>query len=290
MNKLTRGEKIFKVFNTLFMILFMIAMIYPMWFILVASFSNSNEVLKAGGMMLWVKGYTTAAYQAVFKLSTIWSGYRNTLFILIVGVAINILLTALGGYFLSRKNVMWGRPIALAIIFTMYFQGGIIPLYFTVKDLHLDNTLWSQILPTAISTYNLIIMRSAFAAIPESLEESAKLDGARQFIILFRIMFPLAMPTVAVLILYYGVYHWNAWFHAMIFLRDREKFPLQLILREIVLYNTTADDMAGAADRESIGETIQYATIVVATLPILVIYPFMQRFFVKGVMIGAVKG
>ncbi|MBQ4109684.1 MAG: carbohydrate ABC transporter permease [Clostridia bacterium] len=290
MNKLSTGRKIFEVLNTIFMICFMVAMIYPMWFILVASFSDNSEVMKAGGSLLWIKGFTTAAYKSVFKLDTIWSGYGNTLFILVVGVFINILLTALGGYFLSRKNVFWGKYIAIAIVFTMYFSGGIIPFYFTVKDLHLDNSLWALILPTAISTYNMIIMRTAFSAIPDSLEESAKLDGAKQISILFRIMFPLAMPTVAVLILYYGVHHWNSWFNAMIFLRDRQKFPLQLILREIVLYSTTSDDMAGAADREAIGETIQYATIVVATAPILLIYPFMQRYFVKGVMIGAVKG
>lgn len=290
MIKESNGEKIFRVFNTLFMIGLIIVMLYPLWYILVASFSNNNEVMKAGGSMLWIKGFTTAAYKAVFRLPTIWSGYGNTLFILVVGVTVNICLTAIGGYFLSRKNVFWSKYIAVAIVFTMYFSGGTIPFYFAVRDLHLDNTLWALIFPTAISTYNLIIMRTAFAAIPDSLEESAKLDGARQIVILVRIMIPLAMPTISVLILYYGVTHWNSWFNAMIFLSDRDKFPLQLILREIVLYNTTADDMAGAAERESIGETVQYAAIIVGTLPILMIYPFMQRFFVKGVMIGAVKG
>lgn len=290
MIKESTGVRIFRVINAIVMIALMIVMLYPLWYILVASFSNNSEVMKAGGSMLWVRGFTTAAYKAVFRLPTIWSGYRNTLFILVVGVTVNIALTAVGGYFLSRKNVYWSRYIAVAIVFTMYFSGGTIPFYFAVRDLHLDNTLWSLIFPTAISTYNLIIMRTAFAAIPDSLEESAKLDGARQIVILTRIMLPLAMPTISVLIMYYGVMHWNSWFNAMIFLSDREKFPLQLILREIVLYNTTADDMAGAAERESIGETIQYAAIIVGTLPILTIYPFMQRFFVKGVMIGAVKG
>ncbi len=285
MIKESKGVRIFRAVNALVMIALMIIMLYPLWYILVASFSSNSEVMKTGGSMLWVRGFTPAAYKAVFRLPTIWSGYRNTLFILVVGVTVNIALTAVGGYFLSRKNVYWSRYIAVAIVFTMYFSGGTIPFYFAVRDLHLDNTLWSLIFPTAISTYNLIIMRTAFAAIPDSLEESAKLDGARQIVILVRIMLPLAMPTISVLIMYYGVMHWNSWFNAMIFLSDREKFPLQLILREIALYNTTADDMAGAAERESIGETIQYASIIVGTLPILTIYPFMQRFFVKGVII-----
>jgi len=193
---------------------------------------------------------------------------------------------------LSRRNWMFQKVMVLSVIFTMYFSGGLIPFYLTVRDLRLDNTLWSLILPTAISTYNLIIMRTAFAAVPESLEESAKLDGASHFVILTRIMIPLVGPTIAVLVLYYGVGHWNSWFNAMIFLRDRSEYPLQLILREILIQNSLNDMTMGEgmADREMIAETIKYAVIVVSTVPILCLYPFLQKYFVKGVMIGALKG
>ena len=181
----------------------------------------------------------------------------------------------------------------ILIIITMYFNGGLIPNYLNIKQLGLYDSLFSLILPGAISTFNLIIMRTAFFAVPDSLEESARLDGANHFVILFRIILPLTMPTVAVLILYYAVGHWNSWFNAMIYLKTRDKFPLQLILREILIQNDTTAMTAGSGDtgdKLAIAETIRYATIVVATVPILCVYPFLQKYFVKGVMVGAVKG
>ncbi len=291
MNKLTRGEKVFQAINTVFLIFMLIITMYPFWYIIVASVSSNTEVLQANGKMLWPRGFNVSAYKEVLKYASIWTGYKNTIFVLIVGTLISIILTAIGGYFLSRKNVFFQKYIAIAIVITMYFSGGIIPFYFTVKDLGLDGSLWSLILPTAISTYNLIIMRTAFAAIPDSLEESAKIDGARHFTILFRIMLPLCIPTVAVLILYYAVGYWNSWFNASLFLTDRGTFPLQLILREIILYNTgDANSAAASVDKEDISETLQYATIIVSTVPILCIYPFLQKYFAKGVMVGAIKG
>lgn len=291
MNKLTRGEKVFQAINTVFLIFMLIITLYPFWYIIVASVSSNTEVLQANGKMLWPRGFNVSAYKEVLKYASIWTGYKNTIFVLIVGTLISIILTAIGGYFLSRKNVFFQKYIAMAIVITMYFSGGIIPFYFTVKDLGLDGSLWSLILPTAISTYNLIIMRTAFAAIPDSLEESAKIDGARHFTILFRIMLPLCIPTVAVLILYYAVGYWNSWFNASLFLTDRGTFPLQLILREIILYNTgDANSAAASVDKEDISETLQYATIIVSTVPILCIYPFLQKYFAKGVMVGAIKG
>lgn len=285
--RLSTGERIFYACNTVFMILIAVVMIYPLWYVAVASLSDGTEVLKAGGKLLWIKGFTTAAYRTVIENPAIYSGYRNTLTVVFFGTLLNLVLTAMGGYFLSRKNVMWGRLIAVAIVFTMYFSGGMIPFYFAVRNLGLDDSLLALILPTAISTYNMIIMRTAFASIPDSLEESAKIDGARHITILFKIMLPLCKPTLAVLALYYGVGHWNSWFNAMIFLRNRDLYPLQLILREIVLYNTATDV---SIDKVEISETVQYATIIITTLPILCAYPFMMRFFEKGVMIGAVKG
>jgi putative aldouronate transport system permease protein len=289
----TAGERSFNHLNVLVMIVIMIITLYPILFVLFASLSDPVEMMGHTGILLKPLGKVTfGAYQAVAENPNILQGFLNTLFIVVVGTAINIFMTALGAYFLSRKGVLFRDFFMMAIIFTMFFSGGLIPTYFTVRDLHLDNTLWALIIPGAVNTYNLIIMRTAFAAIPDSLEESAKLDGAGHFRILFNIMLPLAGPTIAVMVLYYGVAHWNSWFGAVIYLRKRELFPLQLILREILILNETSNMTTGvgAGDMEMIGETIKYAIIVVATFPILVLYPFLQRYFVKGVMIGAVKG
>lgn len=290
--KTSIGEKIFDVFNVTFMIVTMFIMVYPMLHVIFASFSESNLLMAHQGVLLKPLGFTFAAYEKVFQNPMISKGYMNTLTIVLIGVLINILLTAIGAYFLSRKNVLWKDFVMVMIVITMYFSGGLIPSYFNIKQLHLDNSFWAIILPGAISTFNLIIMRTAFMAIPDSLEESARLDGANHFTILFRIILPLSLPTVAVMILYYAVGHWNAWFSAMLYLKDRSKFPLQLILREILIQNDTSNMTNGVAaeDKEAIAESIKYAVIVVATMPILMVYPFLQKYFVKGVMIGAVKG
>ena len=287
------GERVFNVVNILFLIGIMGITLYPMLYVVFASFSKPDRFMMHYGPLWYPLGFDLASYQAVFKNPNIWNGYRNTIFIVVVGVAVNMSLTLLGGYLLSRRNWMFQRVMALSVIFTMYFSGGLIPFYLTVRDLRLDKTLWSLILPTAISTYNMIIMRTAFAVIPESLEESAKLDGASHFVILTKVMIPLVGPTIAVLVLYYGVGHWNSWFNAMIFLSGvRSKYPLQLILREILIQNSLNDMTMGTGmeDREMIAETIKYAVIVVSTVPILCLYPFLQKYFVKGVMIGALKG
>lgn len=288
---MSSSEKVFQIFNILLLLGLTFVMLYPLWYIIVASFSNNTAVIQSKGVMFWPKEFTLAAYKEVLGYTSIWKGYGNTLFVVIVGTTLSIILTAIGGYFLSRKNVYFQKYIAVAIVFTMYFSGGIIPFYFTVQKLGLDGSLWSLILPTVVNTYNLIIMRTAFANVPEALEESAKLDGARHFTILFKIMFPLCMPTIAVLVLYYAVSYWNGWFNASLFLTDRNTFPLQLVLREILLYNTgDAASAASSIDKEDISETLQYATIIVSTLPILCIYPFLQKYFAKGAMVGAVKG
>jgi putative aldouronate transport system permease protein len=267
-------------------------MLYPMLYVAFASLSNPNDFMEHQGLLLAPAGFSTSAYHAVFRNPMIGRGYLNTMFILIVGLIINIIMTSFGAYFLSRKNIVLKNIIMFLIVFTMFFSGGLIPFYFTVKSLHLDNTLWALILPAAINTFNLIIMRTAFASIPDSLEESAKLDGAGHFTILFKIVLPLSLPTIAVMVLYYGVAHWNSWFNAMIFLRNRELYPLQLVLREILVVNNTDSMTLGGstADKEQISETIKHAVIIVATLPILLLYPFLQKYFVKGALIGAIKG
>jgi putative aldouronate transport system permease protein len=257
-----------------------------------ASFSEPLKFTIHRGALLTPLGFTLTAYEKALSHPQIMGSYLNTVFIVAAGVLVNILLTAIGAYFLSRKNVLFKTHITLIIIFTMFFSGGLIPFYFTVKQLGLYNNLWALIFPTAVNTFNLMVMRTGFEAIPDALEESARLDGAGHIRILFKIVLPLAMPTVAVMILYYGVSHWNSWFNAMLFLDAAELWPLQLVLRQILLVNDTQSMITGvdAGSQMAVSETIKYAVIVIATLPILCVYPFLQKYFVKGVMIGAVKG
>ncbi|WP_020616382.1 carbohydrate ABC transporter permease [Paenibacillus daejeonensis] len=288
----SKGEHIFHGLNTLFMLVMIVVTLYPFIYVVFSSVSDSRLLLAQTGILLAPLGFTLDAYTMVFKNPNILSGYLNTLFIVGIGTILNLVMTSLGAYVLSRKGVVWTRHIMLWIIFTMFFSGGLIPMYLLVNNwLHLGNSLFALIVPGLISTWNLIILRTSFATIPESLIESARIDGAQDLTILMRVVIPLSLPVMAVMVLFYGVGHWNSWFGAMIYLRDRELFPLQLILREILIQNNT-NYMAGNAsteDVEAVGESIKYATIMVATLPILFVYPFLQKYFVKGVMIGSIK-
>lgn len=292
--KKTPSRLIFQVFNVLFMLLMIAITLYPLLYVVFASLSDTNELLRLGGRPLWAPlGFNLNAYRMALQNPSVATGYRNTLFIVAVGTLVSLALTAMGAYFLSRKNVLLQRGITILIMFTMFFSGGLIPFYIAVRDIHLTGSLWSLILPTAINTYNMIILRTAFAAIPDSLEESARIDGAGHMVILFRIILPLAKATLAVVALYYAVGIWNSWFNASLFLQGQaDKWPLQLVLRQILIVNDTNSMTTGASmgDRKAIGESIKYAIIVISTLPILCIYPFVQKYFVKGVMIGAVKG
>lgn len=285
------SQKIFRVFNGLLMLVLMALTLYPFWYVLCASFSVPSDLVAHSGLLFKPLGFSLEAYRMVFKTPMILRGYGNTLFVVLVGVTVNMILTAICAYVLSRKRVMWSNLMTMLITFTMFFSGGLIPLYFTVRDLQLDNTLFALIFPVAINTFNMIIMRTAFAAVPDSLEESAKLEGAGHLTILFQIVIPLCMPTISVIMLYYIVQHWNSWFHAMLFLRKRELFPLQLVLRDILMQNESGEMLLGTDAGESAlaSELIKYAVIIVSTVPVLCIYPFIQKYFVKGVMIGAVK-
>lgn len=285
--KHTTGENIFMVFNYAFLGLLGFATFYPMYYVVVASFSQNRQILQHTGLLLYPKGLSLAAYDRVFQNPMILLGYRNTLIILVAGVLLALLMTSLGAYFLSRKNVFFKKPIMLAITFTMFFSGGLIPTYLNLRDLQLTNTLLGLIIPGMISTYNLIILRTSFNAIPESLTEAAIIDGAGHFQILFRIILPLSKAILAVMVLYYGIGIWNAWFWASAILRRRELYPLQIILREILITNTSMD--ISNVDADAVAETIKYATIVVATVPVLTIYPFLQKYFAKGVMLGSIK-
>lgn len=291
-SKTDLGDKtvMFAIYTML--ILLVIATLYPLLYVLFASFSDAGQLIVNKGILWKPLGFSLEAYKSVLANPGIAIGYKNTLFILFFGVLVNLFMTALAAYVLSRKNVMWNNVFMFLIVFTMFFGGGLIPLYLVVKGVGMLDSLWSTIVPFAVSTFNLIIMRTSFMGIPDALEESAKIDGANHFTILFRIIIPLSMPVIAVMILYYAVDKWNGWFYASVFIKSRDLFPLQLVLREILIANSTDSMSAGASagDRFQIGETIKYATIMVATVPILCVYPFVQRFFVKGVMVGSLKG
>lgn len=285
--------KVFDVINALIMLLIIFVTAYPVYYVVIASFSDPGKLSRVvGTIWLPLKPYTLEAYKAVFDNIQIVTGFRNTLFVLVVGLLVNLILTVLGAYFLCVKGPMLKSLVAFMIIFTMYFSGGLIPDYLNIKDLGLLNSLWSLILPMGITTSNLIIMKSAFQSMPDSLVESARLDGASHLQILCRIMIPLSKATLAVMVLYYGVSHWNAWFSASIYLRDTELYPLQLVMRNILIQSQVSE-MAGGVSGDDLAQyvnLIKYALIVVTTAPILCLYPFLQKYFVKGVMVGAIKG
>lgn len=287
------GERIFDKVNLIFLMFLMIITLYPVIYVAFASLSNSNELLAHTGLLFKPLGINLDAYKAVINNPNIATGYGVTLFVVIVGTILNVFVTSISAFVLTRKQFPLNGVLMVVIIFTMYFGGGMIPRYLFLNDtLGLGNSIWSLMLPGLISTYNLIIMRTNFQSIPDSLEESAKIDGANDITVLFKIILPLSKAIIAVMILMYGVGHWNAWFDAMLFIRTRDLYPLQIILREILISNSTDSMIASGAggDIEAIGESIKYATIVVSTVPILCVYPFVQKYFTKGVMIGAVKG
>lgn len=287
----TKSEQVLSAVNIAVLVLLTVIFLYPMWHCLMASFSDANSLIGYRGFLFTPLGFSTEGYAAVFRNKNILTGYGNTLLYTCVGTLINVMLTVIGGYCLSRKNMMFRRLVTLVIVFTMYVDFGLIPAFMNVRSLHLYDSRWALLLPGAINTYNLIVMRTAFYALPPSLEESAMLDGANDLTILFRILMPLTKATLAVVTLFYAVGHWNSWYDAMIYLQDRQKFPLQLFLREILIANTKSDMAVSRAQAtQHLDELIKYCSIIVSTVPILVVYPFAQKYFVTGVMIGSVKG
>ena len=284
----TRGETILHIVIVIICTLLSLAILLPMLNILFGAFSDPYDVMKHSGLFLYPINPTLYNFSLVFNNPSILTGYLNTIFVVVVGTGLNVLLSLIGAYVLSRKGARLVKFFTLMIVFTMYFQGGTIPSYIVVESLGLINSRWSMILPGAISTFNMIVMRTAMAQVPDSLPESAMIDGASHPQVLFRIMTPLCKATEAVIVLYYTVAHWNSWFSAFLYLRDKPKFPLQLILRQILFQEETNSMAAESLALDS--EAVKYATIVVATVPILMVYPFLQKYFVKGVMVGAVKG
>lgn len=288
----TPGEQLFDMSNIVFMLIVTFLTLYPFVFVLFSSVSLPSQLILHKGLLLYPRGFQMESYRMVFLNPMIIVGYSNTIFYVVVGTALNILMTTLAAYALSRQNLYFKKSASLFIIFTMFFSGGLIPLYLQVKSYGLLDTRLALLLPSAVNVFNLIIMRTGFESVPASLEESARLDGANDLQICFRVILPLSLPVLAVITLYYAVYHWNAWYHAMLFLKGRELYPLQLILREILVGNQTDSmmEVVESGSKEALGEAIKYAAIVVAILPVICIYPFLQRYFIKGIMIGAVKG
>jgi len=273
----------------------LLMVLYPLVFVLSASFSDPVRVMN-GEMVLWPVGFTLDAYREIFRYDAVWTGYRNTLLYTTVGTIVNVAMTTLAAYPLSRRDLPGRNVLMFGITFTMFFNGGLIPTYLIVRSFGIVDTMWAMIVPTAIATYNLIVMRTYFQnSIPWELQEASLMDGCSNTRLLAHIILPLSKPIIAVMVLFYAVTHWNAFFNALIYLRDDELYPLQLILREILIVSQSAfldssGSTFGMTEKLLLAESIKYGLIIVASIPVLILYPFVQKHFVKGVMIGSIKG
>lgn len=285
------GSRIFDGLNVVFMLGVILATLYPFYYLAIVSLSNGNAVLR-GLVSFWPVGLTLDAYRLVLKTATIPLALRNSILYTAVGTAINLGMTALCAYPLARARFSGRKLLTWIVTVTMFFSGGLIPLYLVIMQLGIRNTIWALVLPGAISPWNMFILRTGFQQIPEELYEAAIIDGANDLQTLVRIALPLAKPVLATLLLFYAVGHWNEFFHALIFLDDRAKYPIQLVMRSVVVLGAfeQANELAGNTNFAVVDKTLKYATIIVSTLPILAVYPFVQRYFVKGVMIGSIKG
>lgn len=293
----TSSDRLFDICNKILVWFFIIIITYPLIYIISASISNPSLV-NSGEMWLFPKDITFEGFKRVFESKEIWVGYRNTIFYTLLGTLINLAVTLPCAYALSRAELVGKGVIMAMLIFTMFFDGGLVPTYLLVRDLGMVNTIWAMVIPGAASVWNIIVTMTFFkVTIPRGLEEAAEVDGASVFRTFFQIVLPLSAPIIAVMALFYGVGHWNQYFSGLIYLTDRELFPLQLILREILIQQEIATElMMQGGNVEAIGEqariasVVKYAVMIVSAAPLLIAYPFLQRFFLKGVMIGSVKG
>ncbi|NBK21776.1 MAG: carbohydrate ABC transporter permease [Spirochaetia bacterium] len=287
------NDTIFDWVVNIFAVMTILIVLYPLAFVLSASFSDPDLVLR-GKVLLFPKGITLEPYKMVLQNEKIWLGYRNTILYTVLGTTINVVLTVMLAYPLSRKDMPLRRPLTLFVIFTMYFNGGMIPTYLLVRDIGIYDTIWAIVIPAAITTYNFIVAKTFFEnSIPHEMYESAMIDGSSNIRTLISIVLPISTSILAVLILFYAVAHWNSYFSALIYLRREELYPLQIVLRDILLLGQTEQmgtNEVGMGEKIKMAEGIKYSVIVVSSLPILVLYPFVQKHFVKGVMIGAIKG
>lgn len=285
----TPAQKSLTVLNYAIITFFGLLCLYPILHVLAASLSDPLRLVRHRGVFLWPDGFSLKGYQMVIGNPNIWMGYGNTIFYVVAGTVINMFMTIIGAYALSRKGWPLRQFFVFLFVFTMYFSAGMVPGFMMVKELGLLNTRWAILLPGAVNTWNLIVMRTAFSSVPDEMEESAHIDGASDLRIMMQIYVPLAKATIAVMILFYAVAHWNSWFSALIYLTDNKLYPVQMFVREILMFDAAAGTTEDA-NAVYIRELTKYATIIVAVVPILCIYPFVQKYFVKGVMLGSVKG
>ncbi len=290
----SRADNMFDVFNYSLLTVLLIAVLYPLYFVIISSVSNP-DLVNAGQLWFYPKETTLEGYRRIFNDDTIWLGYRNTIFYTVLGTAINVVLTLTGGYALSRADLFGRNFFTFLIVFTMFFSGGIIPTYLLVKSLGMVDTIWAMVVPNAVSAFHLIITRTFFqSTIPKELLEAAVVDGCSNTRFFLRIVLPLSLPIVAVITLFSAVGHWNSYFQALIYLNDDALHPLQIVLRNILISSQMSenmvDDLVSSSQQQRVAEVMKYGVIVVASLPVLVLYPFVQKYFVKGVMIGSLKG
>ena len=298
MKSQSTSDKVFDAVNYFLLIIILATVMIPLLFVVSSSVSDPLAVVN-GKIWIWPIGFNIDAYKYVFQNGDIISGYRNTIYYTVLGTCINIFFTVCAAYPLSRRDFVGRNFFMMMMVFTMYFSGGMIPAFLNIRNLGMIDTVWAMVLPGAISTMNVIIMRTFFqTTIPPELHESAVIDGASNVRTLLSIILPLSKPVIAVMVLMYAVGHWNAFFNALLYMRTREKWPLQIILREILILRVTMEeraqmskeDLRSYAEQLRRGELLKYAIIVVANLPILMVYPMIQKYFTKGIMIGSVKG
>ncbi len=290
----TTQDRIFDLVNYIILGAILLSVLYPLYFIIIASFSDPDYI-NSGKVWLFPKGITLEGYGRIFRDDSLIRGYRNSLVYTSLGTTINIILTLTGAYVLSRRDLYGRKLFTIFILITMFFQGGIVPRYLLIKSLGMTNTIWAMVLPQAIMVWNLIVTRSFFeTSIPDELLKASYIDGCTNTRFFVSIALPLSKAIVAVMVVFYGVWHWNSFFDPLIFLQDEKKYPLQLVLRSILIeaevQSTMLDDTETAAVMERIADMIKYGAIILASLPVLFVYPFAQRHFVQGIMVGSVKG
>lgn len=286
--KASLGSRIFDGINICILLTLALITFYPFWDCLVVSFSSLKSYLSTS-IHLWPSEWSFDGYSYMLKEITLWTSYANSLFVTVLGTLINMIITTMAAYVLSKKDLKGQRPIMFLAVFTMMFSGGIIPTYIVVKDLHLMNSLWSMIIPSAINTYNLIIMRNFFMELPLELEEAAMLDGCTEVGVLFRIMLPISKPALTTVALFYAVDHWNDFFSAIMYINSKEAWPLQLFLRSM-LFQSDAAYSSGGESLFLLGQPMKMAAVMLAIIPIMCAYPFFQKYFTAGMTAGAVKG
>ncbi len=295
--KQTNADRLYDIVILILISLLLLIILYPLWFVIIASVSDSSEVMK-GNVIFWPKEFSFEAYEKVLQDPKIVTGYCNTIFYTVAGTLLNLVGTIAIAYPLSRRDFVGRKVISIVLTFTMFFNGGLIPTYLVYKEINLINTPWVMIIPGMVNVYNMIVMRSFFESLPYEMHEAAFIDGCGNIKIITKIVLPLSLPIIAVMIIFYGVMHWNEYFSALVYISDQKLKPLQLILRDILITSTSrvSSMMSGGAantgemDRIRTAESIKYAVAVVSTVPVLCLYPFLQKHFSKGVMIGAIKG